>query len=996
MNNTLVLPIVIIFVGALPGLLSLLLARRMQISMVILGWVSSIFPASAFLILFYVTLGLPDHQPIIASIPWIPSLDMQISIYFDHLSALFSLLITGIGTLVVIYTGYYFKSDHDAGRFFTYIFLFMGFMLGIVLAGDLYTLFIFWEGTSITSYLLVAYKYKDESARKGAFRALFITGGGGIAMLAGFIFVDVLAGTTQYDQLFAQVDILRNSVFYTAPLLLIAFGAITKSAQFPAHIWLPGAMSAPTPASAFLHSATMVNAGIYLMARLHPVLGKTEAWFWLLTLVGLATMLVGAYLGFKQNDLKALLAYSTISQLGILMMLIGQDTEIAFKAFVIGLLAHTLYKSSLFLSVGIIDHETGTRELNRLGGLWRQMPLTFIFTTIAALSMAGLPPLFGFLAKETLLATATHPSVPAGISALLPALSLFAGAFLLAQSLLLIYETFLGKSKTGIKSHDPGYLMLLAPAIPATLSLVFGVLPEPKRVAEFLALAAADIFGSPVKVSLALWNGINVPLALSAIAIGVGGIVFYYRDEVRNFQQGFGERYSWDRVYASLLAGIDRAAHAATRLQFGKLRVYLASIMAGMLALVIFFSLMISTGAKGSFLSLLTSPFNFDFEPGILNFLQIFTLLLAFTAALASILLRRDIHAIIASGVMGLSISILFVLEPAPDVALVQIVVDILAVVILVLALARIPRSQRLKASRFTFLQSQRGLVRDLVVSIAGGILVALLTFGVLITRPRTSQLTPFYEAVAKPLTDAKDIVGAIIVDFRAMDTLIEILVFSLAGIGIYTLLRFAARTHNDKGDQVVETPYEQDPRIRTFGVGGPVTSSLVHALAYVSFPIALTIAMIHIIFGHDQPGDGFTAGVIFSLAIGFWYIVFGYYETRKRLSWLKPGLLVGGGVLLVVISATSAYILTGDFLAPINFGEMLGLRLPEGVYLSGALLFEISIFMAVTGSVTYMLNSLGHPGENSVDEEIETAHISNKNTRPADQAEIPAEIRPQ
>ena len=301
---------------------------------------------------------------------------MQVSTS-TSLSALFALLVTGIGVLVVIYAGGYFREDQTAWRFFVYLFLFMFAMLGLVLAGDLISLFIFWEVTSITSYLLVAYKTKDAKARQGAFQALLITAGGGVALLLGFLAIGAVVGSVDLAAVLGSGDALRESDIYLAILVLIALGAFTKSAQFPFHFWLPGAMSAPTPASAYLHSATMVKAGIYLLARLNPALGFTDAWFWLFSIVGLFTMLLGAYLGLKQNDLKALLAYSTISQLGVLVMLVGQDTSVAFKALVIGVVAHALYKSALFLVVGLVDLQTGTRDLRRLGGLWNAMPAVF-------------------------------------------------------------------------------------------------------------------------------------------------------------------------------------------------------------------------------------------------------------------------------------------------------------------------------------------------------------------------------------------------------------------------------------------------------------------------------------------------------------------------------------------------------------------------------------------------------------------------------------------
>ena len=351
------------------------LNRRLTITQA--SWLLALLPLAAFVFFLSRLPAIANGTALTFSVAWMPSLGMTANLYYDSLSALFLLLVTGIGTLVIIYSGYYFKGDNSAWRFLAYLFLFMTAMVGVLLAGDVITLFVFWELTSVSSFLLIAYKTKDEASAAGAFKSLFITGGGGIALLAGLLFVSSVAGNTDYATILTSGDILRASPLYGVMLGLVAFGAFTKSAQVPAHIWLPDAMTAPTPASAYLHSATMVKAGIYLMARMNPALGLTDTWFWLLTSFGLITMLVGAYQGLKQNDLKALLAYSTISQLGVLVMLIGDDTPQAFKALVISVVAHALYKSALFLIVGIVDHEAGTRDLRRLGGLRHVMPLTF-------------------------------------------------------------------------------------------------------------------------------------------------------------------------------------------------------------------------------------------------------------------------------------------------------------------------------------------------------------------------------------------------------------------------------------------------------------------------------------------------------------------------------------------------------------------------------------------------------------------------------------------
>ena len=939
------------------------------------AWLLAVLPLAACAFFLSRLPALAGGGVLTFSVNWMPSLGMAASLYLDSFSALFLLLVTGIGTLVIIYTGYYFKGDNSAWRFLAYMFLFMSMMMGVLLAGDVITLFVFWEGTSVTSFLLIAYKTKDEAARRGAFKSLFITGGGGVALLAGLLFVSSIAGGTDFATILASGDALRASPLYGVMLGLVAFGAFTKSAQVPAHIWLPDAMSAPTPASAYLHSATMVKAGIYLLARMNPALGLTDSWFWLLTGFGLVTMLTGAYLGLKQNDLKAVLAYSTVSQLGVLVMLIGDDTSAAFKALVVSVLAHALYKSALFLIVGIVDHEAGTRDLRRLGGLRAAMPLTCGVGMVAALSMAALPPMFGFLAKETLLASVTHPSVPPLGSAVLSAAVVAAGALILAQAGMLIWDTFFGRPRDpAVHAHEAPRWMIAMPAIPAFLSAALGLLPEPERLASFLADAASAAYGDKVKVSLALWAGITPPLLLSIVAVLLGLGLWALRSRVREWQNRVPERLSFNRVYAGTLWLLDRAAYLATRTQSGQLRRYLAAMLIGLIALTLLFG----------HLPLPTSlpPFSLD----ELAILRVFTLLLATAAAGLSIFLRRDFNAILALGASGLSVAVMMVLEPAPDVALVQVVVDILSMVILTLALTSLPREQRRRAGEFTFLQSRPGLLRDGFLAGASGVAMAALTLASLTSRPRESVVTPFYEANAKPLTGAADIVGAIVVDFRGFDTLIEIAVFGMAGLGVYTLLRYAARAdwggRNDaSGEQKSAAVIEQAAGRETefgmgtevhdrkvMGIGGMQPSPFVRVLARVLLPVMLVLAAVQMMYGHDQAGDGFTAGVMLSLTIAFWYVVFGYRETRRQLLWLQPFSLIGAGLLLAILDATVAAVLTGSFFANLDYGKMLGLPLPKGFGLTTSFIFEVAICLAVLGGASMTLGALGHPKDQPVD----------------------------
>jgi len=959
---TIIYPLAVIFTGALLAALSGVPVFNKQITSPRLGGLLALAPLLAFILLVKFIPGLQANQIYTWEITWLPSAGFTAGLYLDSLSALFALLITLIGSLVLIYAGQYFKDDEGAWRFFAYILLFMGSMLGLVMAGDVITLFIFWEGTSMVSFLLVAYKGKDATARRGAFKALFITAGGGIALLMGLLCMVHVTGDARFTAILNCGEALRESPLYLIILILVALGAFTKSAQFPFHIWLPDAMSAPTPASAYLHSATMVKAGIYLMARLNPVLGLTETWFWLLSLAGLATMLTGAMLGLKKNDLKAVLAYSTICQLGILMMMIGQDMEISFKALVVGILAHALYKSALFLIVGIIDHATGTRDLRRLGGLRHSMPFTFTIGVLAALSMAGLPPLFGFLAKETLLATAAHHSLPAAAAWIFTLASVLAGALLLAISCRLIWETFMGKPRDpGVRGHEAPVLMLLAPAVPTVLSLILAQLPGPKSEAALLANAAGAAYGAKVKVSLALWTGLNIPLLLSAAALSLGAIIFIYRVPLLARWPAVPGRWTLDRFFELFLEAMDTLAGWATRLQHGKLRHYLATILAATVGLVYVFA----DFPPPIDLDALTWP-TFTYS-GEIHLLKTAVLFIIAGTSLTCVLLANDFHAILAFGASGLAVAVLMALEPAPDVALVQIVVDILLVIILVLALTQLPGKKHGEIDKPECRRQRVGVMRDVLVAGVFGIIVMFMSLAALLARPRPSRLTPFFQASAKEAVGSKSIVGAILTDFRGMDTLMEIVVFSLAGLGIYTLIWFAGRKFNAPcpADQTCRRPPGID--LATMGIGGAPVSALVRGLAVIVLPLAMTIAVGDLLFGHDQPGDGFTAGVIVSIGIGFWYVAYGYHEARRRLPWLRPSAFIGWGILLAILSGSAAALVSGHFFANADFGKLLGLPLPGNIHLSSSFLFEASIALSVVGSTAHMLNTLSHPEEDEI-----------------------------
>lgn len=990
MDDALILALLACVVGAsLAGLFTAPWAGK-RTSPRVMGWLLALAPIFAFIAIAVQLPTVAEGQAVTWRLSWLPALGIAFAFYLDGLSALFGLIVTGIGALVLIYSGYYLVPAHDDAaakstapnadaRFFLYLSLFMTSMLGLVLAGDVITLFVFWEGTSITSFLLIAYKTKDEEARSGAFKALFVTGGGGIALLAGLLFASAISGSTDLGTILRSGDALRNHAWYPVMLGLIAFGAFTKSAQVPFHFWLPKAMTAPTPASAYLHSATMVKAGIYLMARLHPALGNTDLWFWLLIATGGATMLIGAMIGLRQSDLKSVLAYSTVSQLGVLMMLIGEEAPSAFKALAIGVLAHALYKGALFMIVGIVDHGAGTRDLRRLGSLGRMMPWTFAVCSLAALSMAGLPPLFGFLAKETLLAAVMEDILPQATRVVLPTISVLTGALMLAQAASLTLDTFVTRPGVGwlaaqrddghtddahaLHAHEAPAGMLLGPAVLAALSLIISTV-QPEAVVALLANAATAAYGAKVKVSLELFHGVNLPLILSGIAIGLGVVLFALRRPIRDIPGA--PALNMNRLYDGVLRGLDRAADIVTRIQSGRIRVYLSVILTALFVLVIAFgrpwTIFDSPALSGFGAHLLDEP------PTVPNMLRVFALLLAVAAAFVSIIIRRDLLAIIALGSSGLAVAVAIVLEPSPDVALVQAVVEVLTLVVLVLALSRLPRTQRRQAEALNG-GDRKTVMRNALLATVGGAMVTVLCLYAFASRPRDSIVTPYYEQNAKPLTGAADIVGAIVVDFRGFDTLIEITVFSMAGVGVFSLLRYAMKkretaslpAEGEMPDLAATSPIPALPASLS-GVDGMRTSPFIRALAYVALPLAFVLAIVQMIYGHDQPGDGFTAGVTLSLGIGFWYVVFGYEHTKQRLSVFRPGPLIGAGIALALISAVAPTLLGRGFFSPFDFGAALGLPLPKGFYFSTSFLFEVAICLAVLGAATFIIDALGHP----------------------------------
>ena len=734
------------------------------------SFVLAAFPAALALWFLSQLPAVMAGETLVLTMAWVPSLGMSLTFVVDGLSMLFALLVTGIGTFVLIYAGGYLRGHPDLVRFHLAILAFMVSMLGLVLADGLFTLFVFWELTSITSYLLIGFNHTDLEARKSARQGLFVTVAGGLALMAGLAMLGVAGGSWSLSELNAMGDVLREHDLYTPLLVCLLLGAFTKSAQFPFHFWLPNAMAAPTPVSAYLHSATMVKAGIYLLARLQPSLGGTEMWTVTLSVVGALTMFTGAFLAIRHTNIKKLLAYSTIMALGTLTMLLGIGTEGAMIAFVTFLLAHSLYKGALFMVAGILDHETGTKDVTAMGGLRPLMPITAVVAMVAALSLAGVPPLFGFIGKELMFESVLETGAWRWLVVLLA----FSAAILtIAVAAIIALRPFFGQRRqTPRVAHEAPASMLLGPAVLATLSLLFGLMPS-LAGSGLLTAAASAVVGAPVEVKLSLWHGINLPLLMSLVSLALGYLLFKRWDRVRARLARLDPLISRgpESGYDAFMDGVVVVSEWQTRiLQNGYMRNYILVMIVTLIALV------------GNSLLLRHSPqLAFGLDVQFHEAVVVGTMVLG---ALFAAISRSRLGAVVSVGIMGFSIALTFILFSAPDLGITQLLVETLTVILLVLVLFRLPR--------FSSLSTPIERVRDVAVAGTLGGLVTLLV----LTSWSIDQFVPISDymiANSAPLAHGRNIVNVILVDYRALDTLGEIFVLALAAIGVFAMLKLRA-----------------------------------------------------------------------------------------------------------------------------------------------------------------------------------------------------------
>jgi len=731
-----------------------------------------IFPLSIFIQLCLAIPSMTAGETWQLSIPWVPSLGLHISLNLDGLGLVLALLISGIGALVIIYGGAYLQGHPFLGRFYSLVILFMTAMLGVVLSDNALLLFIAWELTSISSFLLIGFEHHKANARAAAWQALLVTGSGGLALLAGFALLASITGSFEISQWVNNSALIIHHSLAPAAFLLILVGAATKSAQFPFHFWLPNAMEAPTPVSAYLHSATMVKAGVYLLARLFPVFGGLALWSTLVTTIGLITLVGGALLALAQSDLKRLLAYTTVSALGSMVFFLGLGSSLAVKTAVVVLIAHALYKGALFLVAGGVDHGTGSRDITILGGAGRAMPYTAAAAGLAALSMAGIPPLLGFVAKELMYETTLESALPALFSGLL----LVANVGMVAVAGWVGWQPFWGKPvRDDIHPHEGSAGLWLPPLLLAGMSILFGAAPQ--LAGKWLVAPAAQaIWQAEVSVKLALWHGINPMLGLSALTlllgIGFSTARKWLQPVISRFWHTlsqFGPAALYPR---SLQAVLSFASWQTNILQNGYLRVYIAAII------------LCVVGLAASTLG--TRPTQFSaVDISAPRFYDVILIGIILTATFFITRSRSRLATIALLGSIGFSIAMLFLLYSAPDLAMVQFAIETLTVIMFVLVLYRLPK--------FKQLSTRTAKITDMLLALLGGLLMTIL---MLLVSAHTSdaRLAQYFVENSLPLANGRNIVNVILVDFRGLDTLGEITVLTVAALGVYSLIRLVVK----------------------------------------------------------------------------------------------------------------------------------------------------------------------------------------------------------
>jgi len=915
------------------------------VSAVAAVWVISLFPR------------VSEGGVIRETISWVPSIGLDLILRIDGFAWMFAVLITVIGALVSLYARYYMSPEDPVARFYAFFLAFMGAMLGVVVSGNLVQLVVFWELTSLVSFLLIGYWHHRVDAQRGARMALTVTGAGGLALLGGVIILGHIVGSYELDAVLASGERVREHPLYPIALVLLLIGALTKSAQFPFHFWLPRAMAAPTPVSAYLHSATMVKAGVFLIARLWPVLSGTELWFWLVSGAGMTTLLLGAYTAMFQNDLKRVLAYSTVSHLGLITLLFGLNSSLAAVAGVFHIMNHATFKASLFMAAGVVDHETGTRDIRRLNGLMRSMPRTGTLALVASGAMAGVPLLNGFLSKEMFFAEtiflSSHPWVEVG----LPVLATVAAIFAVVYSLRFGYDIFFGPPSTNLprQPEEAPRWMRIPIALLVLSCLIVGVAPA-ISIGPSLAAAARPVVGGELPdYSLAVWHGFNMPFVMSFVAVSLGVVGYFWlrKHQERGQLQDtpLVARLNGRRLFESALIGLTRFSRKALRF-VGTQR--LQTQMFAIIAVAILLALLAARDvplAWGERERLPASPA-----------FVILWVIGAICAVGAAVMAKfHRLVAITLMGGAGLVTCVTFVWFSAPDLALTQIVVEVVTTNLLLLGLRWLPmRLAEVSVRVTTRDRARRG--RDLLLAIGAGSGLAALSYAML-TRPAPHSISPFFLSRALPEGGGANVVNVMLVDFRAFDTIGEITVLGAVALTVYALLR-----RFRPSAESIEPPQQQRAlpadavtdlvRPRTAEDAARGFMMVPATIARLLLPLSVVVAAHFFLRGHNEPGGGFVAGLVVAIAMLTQYIVSGtlWVEGRARFRptrWIAVGLLLGATTGLGAVALGYPFLTTHTAHASLPVvGE---------VHLPSATFFDLGVFAVVVGATLLILTALAH-----------------------------------
>ncbi|AXV62720.1 MULTISPECIES: Na+/H+ antiporter subunit A [Bacillus] len=771
------------------------------------GWFVLILPVLLFIYFLPMIRMTQSGETLRSVLEWIPSLGINFTVYIDGLGLLFALLITGIGSLVTLYSIFYLsKEKEQLGPFYVYLLMFMGAMLGVVLVDNVMVLYMFWELTSLSSFLLIGYWYKREKSRYGAAKSLLITVSGGLCMLGGFILLYLITDSFSIREMVHQVQLIAGHELFIPAMILILLGAFTKSAQFPFYIWLPDAMEAPTPVSAYLHSATMVKAGIYVIARFSPIFAFSAQWFWIVSLVGLFTMVWGSFHAVKQTDLKSILAFSTVSQLGMIISMLGVSaaalhyghTEyytVAAMAAIFHLINHATFKGSLFMAVGIIDHETGTRDIRKLGGLMAIMPITFTISLIGTFSMAGLPPFNGFLSKEmffTSMLRVTHFDLfnVQTWGVLFPLFAWIGSVFTFIYSMKLLFKTFRGNyqpEQLEKQAHEAPVGMLVPPVILVALAVSLFFFPnilsysliEPAMNSIYPTLLAGH---EKFHVHISQWHGVTTELLMTAGIVVIGTIGYLSLNKWKGIYKLFPSKLTLNRLYDKLLTLMEKGSYRITKQYMtGFLRDYLLYIFAGFIILI-----------GGAFA--IKGGFSFKTEGmAKIGVYEIILTLVMISATVATVFARSRLTAIIALGVVGYTLALFFVIFRAPDLALTQLVIETISVALFLLCFYHLPKL-RLKTKTRTFRMT------NFIISLGVGVIVTLL--GIASSSQRTKDsIASFFVKHSHDLGGGDNVVNVILVDFRGFDTMFEITVLTIAALGIYSMIKTKVKEEGKSGE---------------------------------------------------------------------------------------------------------------------------------------------------------------------------------------------------